>query len=183
MTRKKGKWLVIDANIAHSAGTGEVPTSRYSRTSLEIVLQGEHIAVFNPSLRQEWKNHSSKFARIWWRAMSARRRIEDREGGEFSQHLDRACACLEHPSWKDALRKDFHLIQSALATDQTILSNERDFPRFVAAVCRTVHELSTLYYGNPAAEGDVCILWLQAGAEKDADRNISVWAENHLKID
>jgi hypothetical protein len=181
MTRKNGKRLVIDANIAYSAGAGEVPSSRYSRSSLEAVLQGEFIVVFNQSLRQEWKDHSKKYARIWWRSMAAQKRIEDKDGDEFAHHLDRACACLEHSSWKDALRKDFHLAQSALASGQTIISNEKTFPMLVATVCRTIREFSSLYYANPAAEGDACILWIKAGAEKDANRRIDVWAENHQK--
>jgi hypothetical protein len=183
MTRKNGKRLVIDANIAHSAGTCEVPSSRYSRTSLEVVLEGDYVAVFNQSLRQEWKDHSSKYARIWWRSMAAQKRIEDTEGEEFAQHLDRACLCLEHDTWKDALRKDFHLVQSALASGQTIISNEKHFPFFVATVCHTVKELASLYYANPTVEGDICILWIKAGAEKDTARRIDVWAENHQRID
>lgn len=183
MTRKNGKRLVIDANIAHSAGAGEVPASCYSRKSLEAILAGEYIVVFNQSLRQEWKDHSKKFARIWWRSMAAKKRIENAEGEEFARHLHRACACLEYDRWKSDLAKDFHLVQSALASGQTIISNERNFPVFVAAACPSVKELALLYYANPAAEGDVCILWLKTGAEKDADRRIDVWAGNHRKID
>ena len=181
MTRKNGKRLVIDANIAHSAGAGEVPASRYSRTSLEAVLEGEYVAVFNSSLRAELKDHSSKTFQIWWRSMSAQKRIEDREGIEYAHHLDPACACLEHDRWKEALRKDFHLVQSALASGHTILSNEKNFPKFIAIASRNVRDLSDLYYANPAAEGDICIHWIKAGAERDADRQIDVWAENHLE--
>jgi hypothetical protein len=181
MTRKNGKRLVIDANIAHSAGAGEVPSSRYSRISLETVLQGDYVVVFNRSLRQEWKDHSSKFATIWWRSMFAQKRIEDAEGEEFAHHLGRACSCLEHDRWKGDLAKDFHLVQSALASGHTILSLEKNFPAYVTAACRSVKELASLYYANPAAEGDVCILWIKNGAEKDADRRIDAWCKKHLK--
>jgi len=183
MTRKNGKRLVIDANIAHSAGAGEVPSSRYSRESLAAILAGEYTVVFNRSLLQEWKNHLSRFAMIWWRSMAAQKRIENAEGEEFARHLDRACACLEHDRWKSDLIKDFHLVQSALASGQTIISNERNFPVFVATACHSVKELAALYYANPATEGDVCISWITDGAEKVADRRIDIWAENHPRID
>jgi hypothetical protein len=111
--------------------------------------------------------------------MSARRRIEFQEGDEFAVHLDRACASLEHDRWKDDLRKDFHLAQSALASDQTILSRERDFPRYVAIACRTVRVLFTLYFANPEAEGEACILWIKAGAEKEPNRRIDTWFASH----
>jgi hypothetical protein len=111
--------------------------------------------------------------------MTARKRIVNAEGEEFALHLDSACACLEQGAWKDALRKDFHLVQAALAADQTILSNEQNFPRLVAIACRTVRVLSTLYYANPVVERDVCRLWITAGAEKDPERRIDLWVENH----
>jgi hypothetical protein len=181
MTRKNGKRLVIDANIARSAGTTEVPSSSYSRICLNAVLDADYIAVFNKALRQEWRKHASLHATRWRVSMVARRRIEDKEGAEFAHHLDRVCACLERTSSKDALRKDFHLIQSALATEQLILSNEKEFPRFVASACNAVKVLLQLHYANPAVEGDACILWIKAGAEKVADRRIDVWVEDHLK--
>ena len=112
--------------------------------------------------------------------MSARRRIEFLEGDEFAIHLGPACASLKHERWKDDLRKDFHLVQSALASDQTILSNEQNFPKYVRMACRTVRVLSTLYYANPLAEEEQCILWIKAGAEKGPTRCIDVWAQNHL---
>lgn len=184
MTSKNGKRLVIDANIAHSAGAGEVPASRYSRSSLEAVLDGNHVAVLNQSLREELKDHhSSKFFRIWWRSMAARRRFEDAEGEEYAIHLDRACSCLEHERWREDLAKDFHLVRSALATDQTIISNEKNLPNYLSIACQNVRMLSTLYYANPASEGDACTFWIKTGAEKDAGRRIDVWAENHQITD
>jgi hypothetical protein len=114
--------------------------------------------------------------------MSAQKRVENTEGEEHAQHLDRACACLEHDSWKEALRKDFHLVRSALATGEIIISNEKKFPKLVATACREVPALSTLYYANPAVEGDACIHWIEAGAASDAGRRIEVWAENHQEV-
>ena len=175
--------LVIDANIAQSAGNSEISSSRCCRECLNAVLEHEHTAVFSQPLREEWRNHSSLYARRWWRSMSARRRIEFLEGAEFAIHLDRACACLPHNRWKEDLRKDFHLVQSALASDQTILSNEQDFPRYVATACGTVRVLSNLYYASPQIEQDRCIAWIEAGAEKHANRRIDAWALNHLAGD
>lgn len=175
--------LVIDANIAQSAGISQVPDSRYSRECLNAVLEHRHIAVFSSPLRAEWRVHKSLHARRWWRSMMARKRIEYAEGSEYAQHLDPACGCLERKSWKDDLRKDFHLVQSALASDHIILSNERNLPGFVAIACRKVRVLSTLYYANPAVEREPCIGWIKAGAEKEAGRRIDVWADAHRTTD
>jgi hypothetical protein len=169
--------LVIDANIAQSAGTSDVPVSLYSRECLNAIRDSDHVAVFCEKLLMEWSEHASLVSRRWWKSMTARRRIERREGIEFAHLLDRSCAGLERESWKNALRKDFHLVQSALASDQTILSNERGFPTLVAIACARVRELTALYFANPALEQEVCIHWIKAGAEKDAERRIDVWAK------
>jgi hypothetical protein len=113
--------------------------------------------------------------------MVARRRVDYTEGDEFAPHLDRACTSLEQEGWREALRKDGHLVRSALATGQLILSNEKDLPQFLALACNRVRELLSLHYGSPAIEGDACISWIRAGAQKDAGRRIDVWVENHLR--
>ena len=170
--------LVIDANIAQSAGSSDVPISLYSRECLNAVREHGHIAVFTRQLLGEWGDHASLFSRQWWRSMVARRRIEYGEGAEFLIHLERACACLAQDRWKEDLRKDFHLVRAALAADQTILSNEISFPGYLSIAARTVRVLSALYYASPAIEGELCIEWLRAGAPPSATRRIDVWSEN-----
>ncbi len=171
--------LVIDANIAHSAGSSNVPDSRYSRECLNAVLEHDHVAVFGRPLREEWKEHSSLHAKRWWKSMTARKRIEFLDGEEFAFLQERACACLKQDRWKDDLRKDFHLVQSALASGRTILSNERNLPKYLAIACSEVQVLSTLYYANPALEGKPCMQWLRTGAGAEAHRRIDVWAAKH----
>jgi hypothetical protein len=171
--------LVIDANIAQSAGTSSVPSAMYCRECLNAILEAEHVAVFTELLREEWSEHSSGYARRWRRSMSARRRIAFAEGIQFSIHLDRACACLERESSREDLRKDFHLVRAALASDCTILSCEKNFPKYVAIASRSVRVLSTLYYGNPVADEMLCIQWIMDGARPVRDRLIQVWVANH----
>lgn len=175
--------LVIDANIAQSAGGLDVPSSRYSRECLNAVLGNDHVAVFGQPLRDEWKEHSSLHSRRWWRSMVARKRIEFLDGAEFAVHLESSCACLKHDRWKEDLRKDFHLVQSALASDRTILSNEREFPKYVSIACVTVRVLSGLYYANPSLEGESCIQWIQAGAENETGRRIEAWVRSYCAAD
>jgi hypothetical protein len=171
--------LVIDTNIAQSAGSSDVPVSLYSRECLNAVRECEHIAVFTQQLLDEWGEHASLISRRWWRSMAARRRIERVEGEQFALHLDRACTCLAEEKWKEDLRKDFHLVRAAIAADQTILSNENALPVYLAIAARTVYVLSALYYGNPAAEGEPCIEWVRTGAQPVGTRRIDAWVENH----
>jgi hypothetical protein len=171
--------LVIDANIAQSAGSSDVPLSLYSRECLNAVREHEHVAVFTQQLLDEWGEHASLFSRRWWKSMVARRRTESIEGAEFVIHLERACACLAKDRWKEDLRKDFHLVRAALAADRTILSNEINFPGYLSIAARTVRGLSALYYASPAAEGAPCIEWVRGGAKPEGSRRIDAWPESH----
>jgi hypothetical protein len=81
--------------------------------------------------------------------MEQKNLVLDEEGEQFSELLTPACNCQASDGHKKALTKDFHLVQSALATDQLILSNEKELPRFVALACSAVNELLQLHYAVP----------------------------------
>jgi hypothetical protein len=184
MSSRNRKKLVIDTNVALGSSDPmynpmSVVAGDMNRRCLDAVWQEEHFAVFNRQLRREWRIHASRSATRWLQSMALKDRIIDEEGEAFSMLLAQACDCQAVKSHKADLEKDFHLVQSALATGQTILSNESNLPKFIAIACPKVHELASLYYANPTVEGDACRLWIKAGAEKNADRCIHVWSQNH----
>jgi hypothetical protein len=101
------------------------------------------------------------------------------EGDEFTSLLELACAGLSTGQEKAQLAKDFHLIRSALASGQLILSNEVRFPRQVGLACEVVPQFTQLYYGNPRIEGEDCRLWIKAGAVKESNRRMDRWFAIH----
>ena len=184
MSRWNRKQLVLDASLATGSSdpmfnpTGGLPGDA-NRRILEAVWKEGHIAVFNRKLREEWRAHAGRSATRWLQLMESKSLTANEEGGTYAVLMAPACDCLSNEGEKAALAKDFHLVQSALATGQLILSNEVRFPRHVAQACSSVKEFAGLYYGNPVVEGDSCRLWIKAGAEKVAGRRIDVWAGNH----
>ena len=188
MSRLNRKKLVLDASIALGSydsmfnPASSLPGDANRRT-LEAVWEEEHVAVFNRQLEREWRDHESPFATAWRGRMVLKNRTVTDEGSDFSPLLQVACDCLPNPEEKASLAKDFHLIQSALATGQLILSNEVRFPQLVARACPVVQQLAFLHYANPNVEGDACRLWIKAGAGKDAERRIDLWAESHCGSD
>lgn len=189
MSRSNSKQIVIDANVAAGSSNDRMfnpilgDGGAQNRQCLQAIWDERHIAVFSLKLRTEWEKHASgrrSYAKQWLRNMEQKSRIVQEEGEQFAELAGSACACLSDAGEKAALAKDFHLIQSALATEQLILSNEVRFPKYVALACTSVQKLASLYYANPVVEGDSCRLWLKAGAEKDADRRIDLWIKNHL---
>jgi hypothetical protein len=186
MSSKNRKKLVIDANLAlGSSDPMYNPMSEVdgdmNRRCLDAVWEEGHFAVFNRQLRGEWRKHASRSAIKWLQTMELKSRTVDEEGESFSNLLAPACNCLSSDRHKADLEKDFHLVRSALATEQTIISREMNFPIFIANACPTVHELASLYYANPDIEGEACRLWIKAGAEKNDERRIDIWAKNHKK--
>jgi hypothetical protein len=184
MSRLSSKQLVLDASVAKGSSdqmynpTGQIPGDR-NRNCLQAVWEEEHVSVFNHELRIEWRNHASPSALAWLQRMTQKSRVIVEEGNAFSGLLEPTCVCQPTEGQRAAVGKDFHLIRSALATGQLIVSNETRFPRYVAVACVSVPKLLELHYGNPVLEGEACRLWIKAGAEKDAGRRIDQWAANH----
>ncbi len=185
MSKWNSKRLVLDASLAFGSNdlmfnpVGDVAGDR-NRKCLQAVWEEEHVAVFNQQLQREWRTHASPYATLWLQNMTRKGRTLVAEGEVFSILMEPACRCQTSDTQRAALEKDFHLVQSALATGQLILSNETRFPRYIANACATVLELLELNIGCPAIEGEVCRLWIKAGAEKDLERRIDVWVENHF---
>jgi len=147
----------------------------HCRNSLIAISTSGHTAVFNRKLLKEWNDHPSRFSQRWLGEMVLTGKIlPDAEGDEHSSLLERACTALT--TEKEAFAKDFHLVRSALATGQLIVSIERRFPQIVSVASKAVLEFRQLYYANPDVEGDPCIVWIKDGAEKIEDRRIDVWA-------
>lgn len=191
MSRRNSKQIVIDANLTYASGNlkfnpmldpvGAGAPDR-SRQCLQAVFDEGHVSVFGRKLYGEWSRHAKQgsYARDWLNRMTRKGRIVLEDGDSFARLADPACACLASDGERNALKKDFHLLQSALATGQLIVSGEVSLQRIVTEACGEVQELASLYYGNPICEGDACRLWIKAGAEKDADRRIDVGAETFL---
>jgi hypothetical protein len=185
MSRLNSKLLVLDASLAkgsndaHFNPQGSVGGDVNRRLLIAVWEEG-HVAVFNRQLRREWSDHAGDWVkRTWLRLMENKGLTRDEEGAEFSEMLGSASRVFTQEGERAAFVKDLHLIQSALATGQLILSNELRFPRQAAQVCQTEENLKQLHYGNPAVEGENCRLWIKAGAEKEPERRIDVWAASH----
>lgn len=184
MSRFNSKQLVLEASLALGSNdlmfnpVGDAAGDR-NRRCLLAVWEEEHVAVFNRQLQREWRDHASPSAAAWLQKMFQKSRTVVDEGNDFSPLLQPACDCLPSAREKAGLARDFHLVQSALATGQLILSNEVRFPRHLTRACVAVPVLARLYYGSPGVEGEDCRLWIKAGAEKEPGRRIDNWSANH----
>lgn len=173
----KRAWrLVVDASVATAAGrkTATEPVSTRCRDFLEALrLETGCSVVMPPKLREEWEEHQSLFARRWLTAMVSRRRVISEDVGPSSRvrrEIERAAATKK--SEVEALRKDFHLIEAAIATDRTVVSRDESVKRLFKAAAPAVAAIQKVVWVNPAVPAERPIEWLVKGARAESARTL-----------
>ena len=73
----------------------------------------------------------------------------------------------------EVMEKDFHLLQAALATDQTVISLDETVRELFARTSQSVGEIQHIIWVNPDRLEEQPILWLQNGAPPEAHRHFA----------
>lgn len=147
------KDVVIDADIARSAGTTEHPVSKNSRTVLHVIIKSDMSIVFCPILLEEWKKHRSKFAALWLSSMIARKKFllispksvvsVDIESSDIDE--DR----------KTIARKDAHVVDIAINSSNLILSNDTAARNVFCSLALQTTSLSQLNWIIPRHDANL----------------------------
>ena len=111
--------LVIDASIARASGNeGAVyPTSKKCRDLLINVLEFRHGVVITPEIGAEWRRHQSSFTRKWRVRMEARKKVYRINVPQDIALREKMLRHTVSAKKKEAVKKDFHLIEAALRTN------------------------------------------------------------------
>ena len=174
MPSKTSRDLVVDASVARSAGGEEAtyPTSKNCRDCLKTILALAHRVVMSQPIIDEWNKHKSAFARTWLVSMVARKRvlrIEPQQLEELKQKLEEVAG-----SQKDleAMLKDFHLLEAALATDRTVIALDETVRALFGTACQTLGQIKIVVWVNPDKAEEQAFVWLEAGAEAEPHRQL-----------
>jgi len=146
------KRLVIDASVAAAAGLTIKPASRRCREFLLAVLKISHRLAMTPPLATEWDAHQSLFAARWRADMRSR-------GKTVSLTIVPNEGLRSQVPATAAIRKDLHLIEAALATDNIVISLDDS-----ACASFRVDAAKEVVWVNPVAEGGHALYWLNKGA-------------------
>lgn len=180
MPAKKVRRLVVDASVARAAGrrTATAPKSKDCRNFLETMRrETAHRVVMPPPLRDEWDRHMSPFASTWLTAMASRGRvISDKIGANATRRREIEGAATK-PTEVKALRKDFHLVEAALATDRTVVSLDEIVRRLFKAAAPGVAAIQKVVWVNPAVPAERPIEWLVKGARLENARMLGYSGE------
>jgi hypothetical protein len=119
--------LVVDACVGRAAGGDptNVGFSGACRRALDLALTHGHSVLMSPAIREEWNRHQSGFARTWRLGMVARRRVRLQDPPESPVLRTRLAAMDADDPVRDALEKDAHLVEAALAADRVVLTADR----------------------------------------------------------
>jgi hypothetical protein len=174
MDKAKSKRLVIDADVLHSAGGEQAvhPRGKRCRDFLKAVLTICHRAARTTVIDEEWNRHSSSFSRKWRVSMNSKKKLEQVSTDSIkTQSLLRNIEKTANSDEEiDAVRKDIHLIQAALAADHSIVSCDETARRLFGNASSIVSELSPIIWVNPDCEQERPIHWLEEGAEAEPNR-------------
>ena len=177
MRVRDSKRFVIDADVAGACGSKALPDPRakHCRDFLNVVLSLKHRVVMTEKISDEWKRHASPFARRWRVSMAARRKVDRIIDPPENENLcTKIVNTARSEKQKENIEKDFHLLQAAFATDQTVISLDETIRRLFKRASQQVGEIRNIIWVNPdKTTEEHPILWLQNGAPPEAPRRLS----------
>ena len=174
--RRDSKRLVIDTDVARASGDEEAtdPRAIHCRDFLKAVRSQNHRVVMTREISSEWKNHQSHFALEWRASMYARRRIESIDPPAYDElRDDKVTGTTTAADEIENMEKDFHLLQAALATDQTVISLDETIRRLFGRASQQVGGIRGIIWVNPDKAEEQPIAWLQNGAPPESRRCLS----------
>ena len=172
------KRLVIDTDVAQASGSEEAihPRAKHCRDFLQEVLSLGHSVVMTPEISNEWKRHRSGFARRWRVSMDARKKVYRVNAPANEELRDEIEKTAVHENEIEMMRKDFHLLEAARETDQTIISLDETVRGLFARAVQRVGEIRDIVWVNPdQTEEEEPLVWLQNGAPPDDHRKLRAW--------
>jgi hypothetical protein len=168
----KSRRIVVDTNVARSASESVHPISDACRRVLDAMLTGQHRIVLSATQFREWQKHQSPYARRWLASMKAKNlwhvlTPEPDSGLTDGIHkLD----CTEKA--RAEMLKDVHLLESALATDHAVVSQETNVLALFTTHAPALGVPQAVAWVNPAEDAPACLAWLEAGAAVTAVRGV-----------
>lgn len=162
----------MDASVAAAAGKTMAPTSKRCRDFLLTLRQETNCrVVMPPELGDEWEAHRSGFSRTWLANMAQRGRVipDPIPPSEKMRHkIEGAAATKKREA--DALRKDFHLVEAAIATDRTVVSLDETVRKLFKAAAHEVAAIRKIVWVNPDDTDEQPLDWLKDGAKAENAR-------------
>lgn len=171
---------MIDASIAHSAGSGTAfdQTSINCREFLRGVLRICHKMVMTPKLQKEWERHQSNFSTDWRNSMESKGKVfwpEVASIPSVTPDIELAARSLlgSSPGKVRGAVKDSLLVEAALAADKTIVSLDEKARGLFSDLIAEFAPLKEIVWVNPdRVDSEEPLRWLEKGAPPEKKRRL-----------
>ncbi len=178
MGTTKNSWrLVVDTDVVQSASETEAPRSKNCRITLITIQKEGHSVVITNDISEEWRRHNSRYGRTWLVSMYARKRVF-RVNTTPSEELRLAISdSNEIDSKRQAMAKDVHLLEAAMATDQKVLSLDDTVRKLFSKLCHQYSPIRVVFWLNPDTQNERVVEWLKLVPEYDQDYCLVHWTD------
>lgn len=169
-----GYAIVVDASVARAAGESGKPEPEACRLALLAIKNNNHRLAMSQQIRDEWMRarsgrlvpYASLFALQWLTDMQRAGRVQMVKLARSSQLRRRCLNALAHnphtQNLVSAIAKDFHLIETALKTDQRVLSLDQKIVGHLAHLKNTTGAICAVMWVHPVIHR--ASNWLDHGA-------------------
>ncbi|MBE3039357.1 MAG: hypothetical protein IMZ62_11165 [Chloroflexi bacterium] len=159
--------MVIDASVA----VCKYPSGK-CRRFLQAVLDICHRVVMTEAIRREWYDHAPDHSMKWLLAMGRKGKVVFLKDDAIRphEHMDKKTrATLPAEKGRRAVAKDMHLLAAALATDNTVVSRDKEVRELLREAVREAPRFRKIVWVNPHEEDD-SMKWLEEGAKPERSR-------------
>ncbi|MBR7907568.1 hypothetical protein [Burkholderia cenocepacia] len=151
MAKAKYK-IVVDADIARSAGETMHPISSSCRKILDLILRNEHKFVACKKLRREWSDHSSSYATKWLASMIARKQVC------FVENHDKIATLINslelNEKNKAIALKDCHIVDVAIENGRFVTSRDDNAKAAFLSITEIHPFVRGITWANPVTDFD-----------------------------
>lgn len=141
--------IVVDTTVICSSGGTVHPVSRACREALEAIKRICHHVVSTPEIREEWRDHQSRYSSDWIVSMYSRKKVtplNSVQSGDLSRAIERSPM---QPTDQEIVEKDALIINAALASDMIIVTQDGELQRAMAKYPRLASIASRITWVNP----------------------------------
>ena len=132
---------------------------------MQAVLTICHRVVITDDLNRERERHASRFFRKWLTSMFAHKKQDEVPAGPDPELRARVVRTTKSQKKKEALEKDAHLVEAALASDCAIVSLDDEARKAHAQAARKVKKIGDVMWVNPDTSAAEALKWLRQGAK------------------
>ena len=174
MTVKNPKCLAIDADVARASGGKDAiyPKPKLCRDFLNEVYKLGHSMIVTDDIYEEWRNHRSDHARIWYRQMVQRGKINRHRGNTHNDTLREKIARVVEKNAIKSVLKDMRWIEAALLVDKIVASSDERMRGHLSNAAQKISELTVIVWVNPSDANENCIFWLRQSAPPESFRQL-----------